>query len=110
MTAPETPASAAPRRILSGAIVSDGRVLDSALLAWEGDRILYAGPAAGFDPSGYQDADRREVPAGSFILPGLVDVHCHGANGGQFSGANEQSGRRAVDFLRRSGTTTMLAS
>jgi N-acetylglucosamine-6-phosphate deacetylase len=104
--------------ILSGTIVSDGRVLESALLAVADGRILYAGPADRFDAARFAgslgrslgDLQRHELPEGWVILPGLVDVHCHGAYGGQFSGGDEASARRAVDFLRRSGTTTVLAS
>ncbi|MFP5313097.1 MAG: N-acetylglucosamine-6-phosphate deacetylase, partial [Actinomycetes bacterium] len=51
-----------------------------------------------------------EVPAGSLILPGLVDLHCHGAAGGDFPGGDLQSARTAMEFLHRNGTTTLLAS
>jgi N-acetylglucosamine-6-phosphate deacetylase len=112
MTAPE-PAAGVPapaRRLLTGTIVSDGAVIEDALLAVEDDRIAYAGPAADFADADFQEVQGRPVPAGSYILPGLVDIHCHGGNGGDFPSGEEASARRAVDFLHRSGTTTLLAS
>jgi N-acetylglucosamine-6-phosphate deacetylase len=40
----------------------------------------------------------------------MVDLHCHGAAGGDFPGGDPASARAAVDFLHASGTTTLLAS
>lgn len=51
-----------------------------------------------------------ELPPGTLLLPGLVDLHCHGAAGGDFPGGDLISARRAVEFLHASGTTTLLAS
>ncbi|GAB3265674.1 N-acetylglucosamine-6-phosphate deacetylase [Arthrobacter pigmenti] len=117
--------SVEPRReYITGRIVTGGQVIDDGLLAYEQDRIVYCGPAAGFAADGTDSADNeyeggaqhstgfahREVPAGSVILPGLVDMHCHGANGGDFPSGDEDQARTAIDFLHRSGTTTLLAS
>ncbi|MFK0001265.1 N-acetylglucosamine-6-phosphate deacetylase [Paenarthrobacter sp. NPDC090522] len=105
--------SAPSHQILLGTLVTDGTVVEDGLLAIEGDRIAYAGQASAFVPEdfpGFQSAIRHGVPAGHYILPGLVDVHCHGGNGGDFPGGEESSARKAVDFLHRSGTTTLLAS
>ena len=44
------------------------------------------------------------------ILPGLIDLHCHGAAGGDFPTATAEAARTAVEFLHRDGTTTLLAS
>ncbi|WP_346010075.1 hypothetical protein [Arthrobacter sp. Alg241-R88] len=51
-----------------------------------------------------------ELPSGTLLLPGLVDLHCHGAAGGDFPGGDLPSARSAEDFLHASGTTTLLAS
>lgn len=102
----------ASRFILAGTIVSDGAVVPDALLAVDGDRIAYAGPRSGFghQESGFADVEHTRLPKGSLMLPGLVDLHCHGANGGDFPRAEEASVRQAIDFLHRAGTTTLLAS
>ncbi|GAP56170.1 N-acetylglucosamine-6-phosphate deacetylase [Arthrobacter sp. Hiyo6] len=49
--------------------------------------------------------------AGEFILlPGLVDLHCHGGGGSDFSEGSAQAARSAARFLHGTGTTTLLAS
>ncbi|MEE2521479.1 amidohydrolase family protein [Pseudarthrobacter sp. J75] len=103
---------AASRFVLAGTIVTDGQTVPDALLAVENGRIAYAGPRAEFaaDGSGFADVETTVLPNGSHILPGLVDIHCHGGNGGDFPGGEETSARKAIDFLHRSGTTTLLAS
>lgn len=100
------------RQLLFGTMVSDGAVLSDAAVAVEGDRIAYAGPASGFDgaAAGFGDATEFRLGPGDFILPGLVDLHCHGAHGGDFPAGTEDQARQAIDFLHRSGTTTLLAS
>ncbi|GAB3525790.1 N-acetylglucosamine-6-phosphate deacetylase [Arthrobacter monumenti] len=102
------------REFITGRIVSGGQVIDDGALAFEDGRIIYAGAAsdlraaAGHDDGGWIRGP--EVPEDSMILPGLVDLHCHGGNGGDFSSGDDQQARSAIDFLHRSGTTTLLAS
>lgn len=103
-----TPPPLAQQRVVFGTLISDGYRIDDGVLAVEGDRISYAGPAAGFVPDA--GAEETRLPKGSLILPGLIDVHNHGAVGGDFPGANETAARKAIDFLHRAGTTTLLAS
>jgi N-acetylglucosamine-6-phosphate deacetylase len=106
--------SAAPsetsRQLVFGTVVTDRRIIENAVLAVEGDRIVHAGAAENFDVTGFGTASQRDLPADCFIFPGLVDLHCHGGNGGDFSDGDEASARRAIDFHHRSGTTTLLAS
>ena len=84
--------------------------MDNAVVAvWDG-RIAYVGPRAGLDASPLSGLEELDLPPGSMILPGLIDLHCHGAAGGNFPTGDGQSARMAVDFLHRSGTTTLLAS
>ncbi len=47
---------------------------------------------------------------GAWIVPGFVDVHCHGGGGGSFLDGDLDSTRTAAHFHRRHGTTSMLAS
>ena len=101
------------RHLISGTIVSDRTVIENGLVAVEGDRIAFAGPVGDFDENafeGFAGLPRAELPAERYILPGFIDVHCHGGNGGDFPGGDEESARRAIDFLHRSGTTNLLAS
>ncbi|MGN6403469.1 N-acetylglucosamine-6-phosphate deacetylase [Sinomonas sp.] len=114
MTSPD---ARQPRLVARGRIVTDGEAVDDGLVAIEGDRIVYAGPAGEFDAADefgaaneFSGAEELKVPEGALLLPGLVDLHCHGAAGGDFPSADEDAARQALDFLHRSGTTTLLAS
>lgn len=51
-----------------------------------------------------------ELSAGEVLVPGLVDLHCHGGYGVDFSGADAADARRGIDALHAAGTTTFLAS
>jgi N-acetylglucosamine-6-phosphate deacetylase len=44
------------------------------------------------------------------IVPGFVDLHCHGGGGDTFTTGDPAQARRAAAFHLRHGTTTMLAS
>lgn len=109
------PTAAPLKKLIHGQIATDHGIIKSGLLAISGDRILYAGRADHFDEPGFGDDDLQAVnvisiPDGHYVIPGLVDIHNHGGNGGDFPGGNEESARTAVDFLHKAGTTTLLAS
>lgn len=44
------------------------------------------------------------------VVPGFVDTHVHGGGGTNFSAAERSDTATAVDFHRRHGTTTLVAS
>ncbi|MEP6649733.1 MAG: amidohydrolase family protein [Lapillicoccus sp.] len=93
--------------LLTGRVVTPTGVLDAGAVLVEGDRISWVGPRAelGDRPGG--------VPAGwaegRTILPGLVDLHCHGGAGGEF-GADAAAGRTAAQHHLRHGTTSLVGS
>jgi N-acetylglucosamine-6-phosphate deacetylase len=90
--------------ILAGArVVTPGGVSDRGWLRYEGERIVAVG---GGEPPHPADV----VLAGGAVVPGFVDVHVHGGGGASFTGEGADEAARAVDFHRRHGTTTMLAS
>ncbi len=96
--------------LLAGTVLTDGTTLEDAVVAVSGKHIAYAGPRTGLDTRTLPGLEEVELPPGSMILPGLIDLHCHGAAGGDFPGGDLKSARAAVDFLHSSGTTTLLAS
>ncbi|PYI68702.1 N-acetylglucosamine-6-phosphate deacetylase [Arthrobacter livingstonensis] len=117
MTDPNAaPGPAEPAKtLILGPIVTDHGLVEDGLLAVEGDRIVYSGRADHFDEPGFTSADLDPanlitLPAGHRVIPGLVDIHNHGGNGGDFPSGDEASARTAVEFLHRAGTTTLLAS
>ncbi len=99
-----------PAYLLRGALLTDGARTPDSVVALEGGRIAYAGPSSGFDAANFPGAEELPLPHGSSLLPGLVDLHCHGAAGGGFPTGDDRACREAVDFLHRNGTTTLLAS
>lgn len=56
--------------------VSTDTVIEDGAVAFEGSRIVYVGPAAGFDRQKYAP-DRVINARGRAILPGLVNTHTH---------------------------------
>jgi N-acetylglucosamine-6-phosphate deacetylase len=110
MLTPKPGESSAAAYVLSGAMITDGMLHDDAVVAVAGGRISYAGPRAGYRPAEFPEAHELQLPPGSSILPGLIDLHCHGAAGGDFPTGDSRACQTAVDFLHRSGTTTLLAS
>jgi len=44
------------------------------------------------------------------LIPGFVDIHCHGGGGYYFSNLNADQIRIAIDIHRKAGTTTQYAS
>lgn len=86
-----------------GTVVTRDAVLSDGVVVIDGDRIEWVGPAADLPNCPAPQSDRT-------ILPGMIDVHCHGGGGVGFPEADADGARAAVDFHRRGGTTTMLAS
>ncbi|RSM45119.1 N-acetylglucosamine-6-phosphate deacetylase [Actinoplanes sp. ATCC 53533] len=56
------------------------------------------------------DVTERGHPGGDIIVPGFVDLHCHGGGGHTFTRGDAMAARAAAAFHLRHGTTTMLAS
>ncbi len=95
-------------QILRGRAVLPGAVLDDALVAVDGDTLVWAGAASDATPDLRRDAVGLD---GATLLPGLVDVHCHGGGGASFPDATDAAtaARAAREHLRH-GTTTLVAS
>src|SRR5688572_7314908 len=111
--------------ILRGRIVSGSMDIEDGIIAVDGGHITYAGPASGFPgkaagdvstpegnaPEGNApDGSDAEKGAGHILMPGLVDLHCHGAHGSDFSEGSVEGARAAARYLHGQGTTTLLAS
>ncbi|MFL4475285.1 N-acetylglucosamine-6-phosphate deacetylase [Paeniglutamicibacter sp. MACA_103] len=107
MTATDSP----ERYALTGRLVTPGRDIAEGIVAVEGDRIAFAGDEHEFTFfDGSDTFELRESPEGTIIIPGLIDLHCHGAAGGDFPSGDPESITAAIEHLHRSGTTTFLAS
>lgn len=98
--------------MLRGRVVTADGVIPDGVLSASGGRIGFVGPAPSWP-------DRATLPpaSGLVLLPGLVDVHCHGGGGRDVGelpgagGAQAPDGPAAVVAHHRAhGTTTQLAS
>jgi N-acetylglucosamine-6-phosphate deacetylase len=93
--------------ITGGRVVTPDGVLDPGWVLVEEGTIgaLGAGPAPDTVPG------RDEVDAsGGWVVPGFIDIHCHGGGGESFTSQDQEGVRRAVLAHRRHGTTTQVAS
>ena len=90
------------RHVLRGRVVLPDAVLEDGVVVVDDDRITLVGPA---DELG----DALPQPLGT-LIPGLVDVHCHGGGGASFTlGDDDQVSSAAAHHLAQ-GTTSVVAS
>lgn len=88
------------------AVLEQGVVPDALILLAGGD-IIWSGPAAHAPAYAAQESLAHD----GLILPGLVDLHCHGGGGVSFPDATtSEEMLTAVQEHRRHGTTSMVAS
>ena len=100
-------------RALRGRVVTPDHIIDDGVVVLSGSHIAWVGPADQAARAGFGDAveQAQAVPEGGYLLPGLVDVHCHGGGGESFPNA-ESAEQAMVSVLehRRFGTTSLVAS
>ncbi|PSK98456.1 N-acetylglucosamine-6-phosphate deacetylase [Murinocardiopsis flavida] len=106
MPVPPAPPYPLPATVLSGArLVLPDRVVPRGWVRIAGDRIAAMGEG---DPPRELAAAHRPLD-GATLLPGFVDLHCHGGGGAAFADGPEAA-RAAAAFHRAHGTTTLIAS
>ena len=99
--------SPSPSGVLSGGrVVTPEGVLSPGWIRLAGSRIDAVGPG---EPPAPTRLPRTDL-GGAWVLPGFVDMHVHGGGGTSFTEGTAEDARRAAEFHRRNGTTTMLAS
>jgi len=103
----EQPVASEPFVVRGRVITPDG-ILEDGAVAVDGPLITWVGPAVDA-PGGWRDL--RPQPTDDLVLPGLVDVHCHGGGGASFPDATtaEEVATAAAEHLRH-GTTSLVAS
>lgn len=94
---------------LTGRLVTDGQVVPEATVVVVGETIAYAGRTRDLPGHLAATPPPESWREGLTLMPGLVDVHCHGAAGGEF-GESADDGARAAAHHQASGTTTVVAS
>lgn len=90
------------RKIFCGRLVNPGMVKEDIIIDVSGSRIISIRPQAGARPNG------RDIDLGdSTVIPGLIDIHIHGAAGDEF-GKGEVD--KARGYMASRGTTSFLAT
>jgi N-acetylglucosamine-6-phosphate deacetylase len=95
------------RHVLRGRLVTPERILTDGVVAVEDELISWVGDASEW---GVEDGWPRAVDVEGTVLPGLVDVHCHGAAGFGFPDADPAGAGAAAAHHRAHGTTSPVAS
>ena len=88
--------------LTAGTVVTEGAVHQPGWLSWRGGHLVDV--AAGAPPRQPDVALPRCV-----VVPGFVDMHCHGGAGAGYDGTPQEA-LAALTFHRRHGTTTTAAS
>jgi N-acetylglucosamine-6-phosphate deacetylase len=89
--------------LTNGRVVTPGGVLENGWVSVRDGRIVAVGEGAA------PDGPTTDVGGGT-IVPGFVDIHCHGGGGDAFTSGDPVKIRKAASAHRKHGTTTMLAS
>jgi len=98
-----------PYRLLTrGRVVTPGGVLSPGWIRTAGSVIDAVGPG---EPSEHESSGLAATDLhGHWILPGFIDMHVHGGGGTSFTEGTAEDARRAAEFHRRHGSTTIVAS
>src|SRR5690606_5887686 len=76
-----------------------------------GDTLAWVGDAADVPDRWRAAVGAAPAVPGCYLLPGLVDLHCHGGGGASFPDATDAAtALNAVLEHRRHGTTSLVAS
>jgi N-acetylglucosamine-6-phosphate deacetylase len=96
------------RLLTGGMIVTPRGVLTSGWIRLAGNLVDAVGTG---DPPEWLAPEWPAVDLrGQWVLPGFVDMHVHGGGGASFTEGTEDDARKAAEFHRAQGTTSMLAS
>jgi N-acetylglucosamine-6-phosphate deacetylase len=96
-----------PDRLLTGGrVVTPEGVLSTGWIRLTGNLIDAIGAGDATDQRGLLVTDLH----GHWVLPGFVDMHVHGGGGASFTEGPADDARRAAEFHREHGSTTIVAS
>jgi len=95
---------------MGGQLIAGGRVVTPEGVLDPGWVLVERGVIGSVGTGTPPPADEVIDAAGAWVVPGFVDIHCHGGGGESFSCAEPERVARAVTAHRRHGTTTLLAS
>lgn len=88
-------------KIINAKIVLTDSIIEGALVT-DGALISYVGEDGG------READEVYDAGGAYLLPGFIDVHCHGGGGYDFMDSTPEDMLKISDFHLSRGTTTLV--
>lgn len=91
-------------QIVNASIVLPDRILPGGVCSFCDGVIDYVGTQPREDAATTWDAD------GSWLLPGFIDIHCHGGDGYDFMDAAPEEMEQIAKFHLKHGTTTLVAT
>lgn len=89
--------------VLRGRVVTPDSVMEDGVVVIDGERITEVTRADEWSGHGLPE------PSGT-LLPGLVDIHCHGGGGAVFTTTDPAEATAAAQHHHRHGTTSVMAS
>lgn len=92
------------KQIIHAKIVLADRILEDGVCCFEDGCICYVGHQP--QPHAETVLDAK----GSWLLPGFIDIHCHGGCGKDFRDATAEEMQEIARFHLKKGTTTLLAT
>lgn len=92
------------QQIVNANLVLPDRILPNGVCCFSDGVIDYVGPQR------QEHADTVWDAGGNWLMPGFIDIHCHGGNGYDFMDATPEEMEEIARFHLRHGTTTLLAT
>ena len=89
--------------IKNARIVTSSEIIENGICVFSNGKIDYVGKEI-------KPADQIIDAKNSYLVPGFVDIHCHGGDGLEFMDASVEEIAKIADFHLAHGTTTMLAT
>lgn len=94
--------------ITGGRVFGEETEIENGYLQFNQDRITDIGCSAALDPAVLQDG--IQLPSNWMVVPGMIDVHIHGAAGADTMDATEGALHTIAQALPAEGTTSFLAT
>ena len=89
-------------QIINGKVLTPQGWIDNGTVVFEDNIITYVGEGkAPIEGAEIYDA------GGNYVVPGGIDMHCHGAGGRDFMECDEAAFRTIIDTHRQFGTTSL---
>ena len=89
--------------IYNARIVTSENIIQNGVCVYENNVITYVGTE-------WQNAENQIDAENLYVIPGFIDLHCHGGNGFEFMDATVEQFSDIAKFHLLHGTTSMLAT